>query len=567
MDIITEKENENRMIDGINTLLNLDDLSFDTIIEALTPNKSNLENIRFFYTTDGCENPSADIQLGLEKSRDENGEFISRCYYGGKRFSIPEIFKVIENYLKNLKEDSPEHSRINRLLKTRNLEALKAVLLADKLEDKPLLEKVFEIVSNDETCQKFLDYNHNKDYFSIDGHEIAIGNYLKYLGKIFGEKDSSGNLTNSNTISEDFYVPKLDEYKQRYSQIFDRINMDRYINPTYEFKKFTTLKRISNTIIRKDEAPNWTINKELHQTVFQDMPKDFSLEEQAMYIYSKLCKELSYDEGYIFREHLDDGKYDSTFSQEHLENIQPGSKVTCWDFSRICSKMINELEGDIEAVIIAEGENYGHFLVGFYTDKVSAMLEAINATSDGTNDLMKAKNGIKLEGIEIVSDRNSIIEKVMEKVYPQVLGKSQSSIQEYLQELNNLPREEIPDNLEIKLQSFLDIMKENNISGNEATQTFRAFYHSGFFGEQLDCAFLGKEENQDGEKSYKRMALIRSKNEFQEKSDASCLYLMDSNSLELFTCTSQEIIDKLNSGEFIYENEKHQMPGINMEEK
>lgn len=34
-------------------------------------------------------------------------------------------------------------------------------------EDKEIIDKVFEIVSNDEVNKKFLDYNNNKEYFSI----------------------------------------------------------------------------------------------------------------------------------------------------------------------------------------------------------------------------------------------------------------------------------------------------------------------------------------------------------------------------------------------------------------
>ena len=45
------------------------------------------------------------------------------------------------------------------------------------------------------------------------------------------------------------------------------------------------------------------------------------------------------------------------------------------------------------------------------------------------------------------------------------------------------------------------------------------------------------------------------------------LYLMNSDSLELYECTAQEIITKLNLGEFVYENQKYKMDGIDMEEK
>lgn len=567
MNIIIKKQDNTRIIDGINTILNLDDITFNKVIEKLSTKNKYLENIEFYYTSDECENPSANIQLGLEKNYDENGNFISRAYFGGERKSISEIFKILAEKQKELKEDSQEYIRISELLKTRNLDSVKTMFLDDDGENIELLDKVIEIVTNDEINQKFLDYNNNRDYFSIKGQSVEIGEYLKYLGKIFGNKNKLGQLSDQNSISKDFYIPELAECKTRYLEIFDKINIDRYVNPTYEFRRFTTLNRISNTVIRKDEEPDWTINPELSDLIMQDMARDLSLEEQAMHIYGKMCKELSYDEGYLFREHLNNEKYEHTFSKEHLESIKPGSKVTCWDFARIFSKIVNGLEGDIEAVVISEGLNQGHYLAGFYTDKVSVMLEAINGRTGGTNDLMKAKNGIKFEGIEIVSDRDGIIEKTIKKVYPQIFKEPQTSIEDYLQELKELPKEEIPNNFELKLQSFIEIMKQNNIYGNEAVQTFLMYEHSGFFGEALDKSYLGKEEYKGEDKTYRRMVLIRTKNEYKEKLENCCLYLIDSDSLELSTCTAQEIINKLKTGEFIYESEKHKMAGIDMEEK
>lgn len=564
MNIIISEEKDTRIIDGVNEILNLDNENFNKVIEKLSvENKRFLENIYFYYTTDKYENSSANIQLGLEKEHDENGNFISRCYFTAhdELFSISQILTILADRLKEVQENSNEYIRIKRLLETRDLNAFKTRVLNNNENNELLLDKVFEILDNDDFYQKFLDYNNNKDYFSINGQEIDVGNYLKYLGEIFGDKDKLGNVSNENTISKEFYIPKLDEYKQRYLQIFDKMNIDRYVNPMYEFKEMGTYDKI----IRQGEEPNWTINEELNNAILHQIPDGLSLEEKAIYIYCKLCKELSFDEGYIFREHLNDERYNSDFIKEHLERITPNTKITCWDFSRIFSKMINSLDGEIEAVIIAQGENEGHFLTGFYTDNVSVMLEPINLRTEGTNDLMKAKNGIEFEGIEIISDRESMIDKALEKIYPQVFDKSQSNIKDYLMQLKSINKEEVENNVEIKLQSFVESMKENNIAGNEAIQTFSVFNKAGFFGEILEKAYLGKEEYEDDKKKYRRLALIRSKNNKDEES--SNLYLLDSDSLELSTCTSQEIISKLKSGEFIYESEKHKIDGIDKEER
>lgn len=568
MNIIIEKQIDTRLLDGINQILSVDDETFKKIIEQLMPKKDHLADICFFYTTDKYENPEGKYQLGLEKEVDEKGKRIARFYYGGEKFSTADIFREFSKRLNEIQEGTQEYDRIRQLLSTRNLDAFKSYFSDKTRENSELLDKLFEILENKECLAKFMDYDNNRNYFSIDGQQVDIKKYIMCLGKIFGNKDKNGNLGKKNEISQDFFIVGLDKIKENVAHIYENINVDRYVNPTYEFRRFTTLDRLSNEVIRKGEEPDWNISSELEEIVFNAMPRDLSLEEKAMYIYCKLCKELKYDEGYFFRGQLEDKRYNSEFDKKHLEGIKPGSKITCWDFSRICSKMINSLDGDIESVIIAEGANHGHYLTGFYTDKVSVMLEAVNGRTGGTNDLMKAKNGIEFEGVEIVSDRKGIIKRAIEKVYPQIFEKKQISIKEYLKYLELLSREkDIPDNLEIKLQSFIEIMKENNITGNEAIQTLSAFYKSGFFGREFERAYLGRKVDVDGRRYYRRLVLIRSSRENEDKFSKRELYLIDSDSLELSTCMEQEIIEKLNSGEYVYESEKHKMPGIDKEEK
>lgn len=349
----------------------------------------------------------------------------------------------------------------------------------------------------------------------------------------------------------------------RYNQILDTYNMDRYVNPMYEFRNFTSLTYIGDCIIRKDEEPDWTVSQELRTAVYERFPEDGTLEEKAMHIYCSLCKELQYDDGYFYREKLENSKYDFEFSKENLESIVPNSRITCWDFSRVFSKMINELEGDIEAVIISKGINQGHFLVGFYTDKVSATVEAINSRSKSTNDLMKAKHGIKFEGIEIISDREGLIEKAIDKVYPKIYGREQIEIDDYVEMLKSLPQEEIPNDIQKKLEVFAQVMKENNIFGNEAMQTLNLYYKTGFFGEELKKAFVGKKKEIAGEEQYTRVLLVTPKVECMQTNDT--VYSIDTEKMDVELHTAGDIIKRLNSGELIYENDKHILPKIDEE--
>ena len=121
MNIITKQKSADRLTDGIERLLILSNEDFKSVIEKLLPKKGEiLENIRFFYTTDPCECPSNAIQLGLENEL-ENTKFIGRAYYGGKKFSIHDIFYELARNLPNLKEKFLKYQRITLLLKSRCL--------------------------------------------------------------------------------------------------------------------------------------------------------------------------------------------------------------------------------------------------------------------------------------------------------------------------------------------------------------------------------------------------------------------------------------------------------------
>lgn len=567
MNIISAKEEINRIIDGIHTILSLSEEEYNLFIEKMIPNGKKIESLQFYYITDKCEAPKNPIQIGLEQTFDENQNYVGRSYFSGTNFSMYQTLEECQNMLNSYPTDSLEYSRLSEIIHTRDLASFKTSYSSQKDIDPMLLDKIFEILSNDDMLARFLDYSNNTKEFSINGKEIPISEYLKHLGQLFGNKDKDGNLSNKNRISTDFFIPNLGELKRRYSQIFDEINIDRYVNPSYTF---STGPEITDTVIRNGEEPSWEIAPEIHEEIFADMPQNLSLEEQAMYIYCKMCSVFSYDEGYLYRDKLNKVNYESKFSKEHLEGLMPGDKITCYDFSRMYAKLINELNGDITAVMILEGANEGHALAGFYTENVSATVEAINVASDkdSTNDLMKAKNGIILKGIKTISDRAGIIEQAIDKVYPQILGKQPKSIKEYIQELKSIPQEQdVPNDVVLKLQSLLEVMKANNISGNEFAQTLWGVSKTKYFGDtKLEQAYLGElQKDENGSERYKRHILLRQPMHKKSEDSPREVYMIDTDTLDFITCSEEDIIAKLNSGELIYESEKHKLPGIDKE--
>lgn len=324
----------------------------------------------------------------------------------------------------------------------------------------------------------------------------------------------------------------------------------------YNFSEVPFRQTIFDKIIRKDDNSElpWTIHPDLLKAVYEDSLVGYSLEEQALHFYGKLCQMFSYDEGYFYNDKFKaEMRYSSTFSKERLESIVPGFQITCWDFARIFSKLVNQLDGNIEAVMISRGIDGGHFLSGFYTDKVSLMLEPINKQKDGLNDFMKVKTGLKIGGIQIISDKDNIIPQAIDRVALQVIGKEPATVEDYLNQLNSLPLNTVPHNLVLKLRTFIEVLKIQKLLGNDATQAFMALLHSGFFGEGLETKFLGKLENQNSQKTFRRTILI---NPNSSTTMQSTLYLLDTYQLELSSCTFKELLHELSSGRLVYET-KH----------
>lgn len=554
MNIVTEKEIHGRLLDGINTLLSLNNNDFEKVISLLQVSKDKTnDKICFYYSSDKCEAPNRPITLGLEDHSN------SRCYFSNIP-SMPEIFRQLSNMLNDKNEETSK--RILEILNSRNIDALKSLYCEQNNVE--LVSKLFEILESPETLQRFLDYENNFEYFSGNDNSLKIQDYFRLLGNIFGNIKDNGELKNAKSISDDFYIPNLDSIIASVKDIYQNYNVDRYVDPKYEFKDINITSNYKE-IIRKGDEPDFTINPKLKESISNGMPKNLSLEEQAMYIYVKLCTILEYDEEYMYRDKGISSEFKSTFSEEHLEQIAPKSKITCFDFSRLYAKLINELDGDIEAVIISEGANQGHFSVGFYTDKISTVLEAINidGKKDPTNDLMKAKNGIKLRGIKPISDKTHVIDPALEKAYESIYGRSALSIKGFVQQIKSLPKNDIPDDLKLKLQSFIEVMLEKGITGNEFVQTLDGMYKSHFFGAGVEKAYLGRRLEQNGEKHIQRMVLFRQSTEDEQKEPN--LFLIDTSTLNIVEPTSQQLIEKLNNGNIVYESEEHKIPGIDKE--
>ena len=50
---------------------------------------------------------------------------------------------------------------------------------------------MFEVLTNPNICEKFINFDEYSDLFKIDGKEYQIGDYLKKFGEIFKYRDET----------------------------------------------------------------------------------------------------------------------------------------------------------------------------------------------------------------------------------------------------------------------------------------------------------------------------------------------------------------------------------------
>lgn len=542
MKIKVEKKSENPLKDILDTILNLDE-----------------ENFKWATKTIGL----SDYGLSF--------------YYDDEKIDIPisSIFDYLNKSISNYEENTIPRERIQGIIESRNEEKFCKIVVdaTDSLDglDYLICKKSFELLKDDELFEKFLNFDANKESFLLP-RNVAKGsqnirNYLRVMISIFGNVDKEGQLNNSNPLLEDFYIPEIEKYKQRFIEIYKTYEpIAKEENKKMKYR-FNPRKIDDNCTSVLEEEPEWQLNSKIRKEIIKEMPEDMSPEEKAIFIYTKMCKVFAYDEGYTYREQDKGNKinYTSQFSKEHLESLTPESRITCFDFSRIYKKIVDGLDEPMTAVILTQGLNNGHFYIGIATENCQATLEAVNITDkDGfeANDLARAKNNMKLDGIKFVSGKKDVLENAAKNGYSNALDIQKQSTGDYVKELMEADSIEESDETQIDsmelLANLISKMQKLKISGNEFVilfnDTFRRF---GILSENLQRSFVGEVINEEDSKTYKRKIWLREKQ--ADETGKHPMYLIDTESLEISDVTESQMIEKLKNGELVYENKEYQM--------
>lgn len=236
-----------------------------------------------------------------------------------------------------------------------------------------------------------------------------------------------------------------------------------------EFYRFDPIRDRSGHLTefhqRFTDEKDFNVNPRLLEQLALDTCPETTPEGKALWLYLRLCQVLKYDEGNFYRDYRHNPNDDPYDSFKVAGSITAETPVTCFNFSRIAVKLLNQIPG-VHALMIAFGKNKGHFRFGYYTDKVSVDAEP-TTPKNHYNDLARVKLGIKPQGLVIFNGYETMRE-LADRIVPQMLAQSQRDLREYMKMLHRLSQ--LPQTPQIAVEDLVEALQQQGIDGATTVQ-------------------------------------------------------------------------------------------------
>ena len=446
-------------------------------------------------------------------------------------FDIKEILYNIVIYNSN---------KYLKLLNTFNNKYIYATLVAKDEIDFTFINLCFEILSNEEIYNKFIDFDNNKELFSLNN----LYNQEHYLLEMMKYFEQNKNLVIIKDIQFNFNFT-TNEFIERYNKLKNMITIsnktkeeesDFLVNEGYPYS-FHKQKYIDN---------DWNLDKSIEHYVLDGMNSDYSLEEQIAHIYIKLCVLLEYEGSYMV-----DTNINSLYSKNIMEGINVDNPVIiCSDFTHLFTKLVNKLENvDARSVRCGKGNRVHEYAAILIKDKNTRVdFDPIDVHGN-FNDLTSAKLGIELKGIQYIKDDDNTFRNAVQKVYNHLI--SQNTINTYylINEYEKLNFRNISVDFSQNIYRFLEQMKIRNIRGNELIIAFMRMENIGYFGNiNYSLAYYRHEDNY-----MERVILFESNNK---------LFYFRTSTQDIIEFSKEELNNFFNENVLSYEDDKYKLEGV-----
>ncbi len=241
---------------------------------------------------------------------------------------------------------------------------------------------------------------------------------------------------------------------------------------------------------------DFKINPRLMQQLQLNTCRETTPEGKALWLYLRLCRILKYDEGYYYdgyRKHPNDDPYTSF---KIVGDVTAETPVTCFNFARIAVKLLNQIQG-VHALMIAVGDNIGHFRFGYYTDKVSVDAEPSSACNH-YNDMSRVKLGIEPQGLKVYNGK-FLMGQLQKRMTPQMLAQPQG-LRPFIDAIRNMRT--FPKHTQVNLNYLIQELKAQGVDGAGVVQFL--FDMNRHFSQPPYC-FMRMALNADASPDYRNL--------------------------------------------------------------
>lgn len=337
-----------------------------------------------------------------------------------------------------------------------------------------------EIQEHLESIRSLMTYElfkskHGEEFnIEIDGNVYSIPSSLLFKmlemsDDEFARVCSNQEITHIGGILKEHLIYATLKY-------FDNGCMDEYLFSASAQKRLFDLK--SNTFIdiqsinkHREIAdvnqPNVLVNEDLRKAIFIDMPEDLSKVEQAIYIYIKMCKILTYDEEfYALNQKVPSDNKNRLIS--YIGEISPNNnQVVCYEFNAIYAKLLEELgiKFTIDYKDVME-QAYGVSHANLEWRYHKFLVNADSTVTFLGNDMMQAKLNQPLQGLTCINlnkETKNEFKRLVSRVYRMIALKENKDAKgiEQVESLEDLLKEYLKCTKNIKdvsLDEKIDIL-------------------------------------------------------------------------------------------------------------
>ena len=474
------------------------------------------------------------------------------------------------------------------LSKTQIVKGLEILIQAGEIVPDSNLIARYNFLCNEVSFNKFIEKNLSTNFdIEIDGYDYSFSaseliSFMQISDDDFDKVCSSNDIKKINGIKKEHFVYAASKYLIKSGVFIDYIvpeRIEKRFNQIIKFEKIDieAINRINK--IEDDNIEKVVVNEKLKQAILSGLPQDVSQLEQAIYIYIKMCKVLTYDEEFYAVKQMGDiaRKHENI---ENVYNITPEkNRVVCYEFNAIYGKLLEMLGIKFETFSQGLINNFGggHADLKFRCGKFLINADAVTSILHG--DMVKAKTNQPLVGIKCINvntDTKLEFSDLMTKMYDLIVKQEENN--------KNLPAEHIETfdevlaqyrktvprypkiNLQQKLAIMIDKINSFNFTGMDAfgymLQLEKILFTQEERKNNIKVSIFGHNINTGNQTSI-ASAVLTINEENNVQNGVNNIYYFYHPDTKLIPISLAEIQEKFDKGIFDYVDPKDpRIPGI-----